>query len=575
MIVEALAANKVKYCAAAEVTQSEMTTIGWNKSALLLIEGTTIIFAQWIHSFSNDHHIPLMFDELLDHLNIYLGRQSLSLSQKAFMGLTKVLSEIDDPSSSIRPLISKSRQIWQPAKPIGYIDDSARSSGNQEALLAYLDCLSQILRLEGDRLEQTDIKVVLAILEDCVTQSTTTAYTSDVDQLTPVQKAVIESLKSTPTRTPGAAFDLLECIAFLITLAYKPKDDWVETKQSYLALSKASMSLLDAFITIHLKEPDIDFSKFLTTALAALNEPMHLKYQLRLAGKPPLPWRKSISTATAILDKSRSLIEVPEHASTLNASFWDTLVNTIDGILSADCNATNDNTQILDDESADITAFSQLRIMMISVLGYPFITDSTRNSFAATIFQNSLLHEPHPDDLAGPGEDLLSNLESSHIGRVQELPPSPRSTLCYILLDDLFVLVTSHKVDDHPSPSSTARIVLAQAITPHLLLRCGLTLKSYIADQPLRGLLPQPWSQKEEMLHILRKLIELDSEPLAIPASRGIVSEHKRHLYRLYPLLVKALQVARRDDQMTTALREVLTIVGKDMSGGIERESCS
>ena len=177
--------------------------------------------------------------------------------------------------------------------------------------------------------------------------------------------------------------------------------------------------------------------------------------------------------------------------------------------------------------------------------------------YAESVFRHSLVHEPHPDDLARPGQELMEGLRSSHIGRVDDLPPSPRSKMSYLLLDELFGLVAVHD-------GSPERLRLAQAAAPYLILRAGVTLKAYAMDHPLRGLMPQPWSQKKEMLYILRKLIELDSEPKAIPAAPGVTSEHKKHLHRLYGLVVKALKAAWRDETMQEALREVLVTVGDD-----------
>ena len=567
VLLKALSANGAKYVVAAKDTQLDVHTRSWNRTALLLIEGTTDIFSQWMDAFATDLHMPIMCDNLLFQLDSFLERQSLSVSRTVFTGLTKVLSETETPSNLERSSFSRSWQTWQAANPVAHVDDSTRNDGNQDALLAYLNCLNQLLRLTNNRLEQKDIRTTLATLRACIIGSTTSVYSSDIDQMTPVQKAVLESLRSIPTKNPTAVFELLDCITFLVTLAYKPNSDESKTKQTYVALSKASMSLLESFVSVHLEEPEIDFSDILTKTLIALAEPMHLKYSFQPTGKPPSPWRKSISTATAVLEMSSSLVAAPEPAQRLDPPFWDALVNIINGMLSANCNATNDISHILNDQDADIAAFSHLRSIVVPTLGSPFIADSIRKSYAATIFQNSLLHEPHPDDLPS-NTDLLSGLPSSHCGRVQDLPPSPRSKLCYILLDDLFTLAASSNDDLHSSTSSLKqRLALAQATVPYLILRCGLTLKAYITDQPLRGRLPQPWSQKEEMLYILRKLIELDSEPRAIPFMAGVVSEHKRHLYRLYPLLMKALQAARRDEEMAMALREVLEVVGNDLGG--------
>lgn len=533
---------------------------GWNDTALLLIEGTSKLFSHWLTTFIAESRMQILWHELIDQFDRFLSRCSLRISRTTFAGLAEMLSEIDATSSFCRSSVHRCWQTWQAANPVAHADDSMRGDGNQDALLAYLDCLGQLLRLTRDRVEGNYVKVTLTALRTCITGSRPSGYALDVDQLTPVQRSVLELLKAIPTKVPASAFELLNCITFLVSLAYKQDtNNTSDNKQTYVALSKASMSLLESFVSVHLEEPDIDASELLTKALVTLAEPMHLKHRFEPEGKAPSPWRKSISSALAVLEASRSLVNVSSADQRLDDPFWKALINIIDGILSADCDAADDASAILFNQDADIAAFFHVRTMVIPALGASSVADSIRKSYAASLFQNSLIHEPHPDDLARPNADLLSGLQSHHIGRVQDLPPSPRSKLSYILLDELFALVAIH--DGAPS---LERVALAQATAPYLLLRCGLPLKAYIYDQPLRGRLPQPWSQKEEMLHILRKLINLESEPKAIPAAEGVTSRTKKHLHRLYPLLVRSLRAARMDQEMAEALQEVLSAVGDD-----------
>ena len=58
---------------------------------------------------------------------------------------------------------------------------------------------------------------------------------------------------------------------------------------------------------------------------------------------------------------------------------------------------------------------------------------------------------------------------------------------------------------------------LARTAAPFLILRAALTLRSYAADQPLRGRMPQPLSQRRELGRVLARLVALRCEPSAIP----------------------------------------------------------
>jgi len=68
--------------------------------------------------------------------------------------------------------------------------------------------------------------------------------------------------------------------------------------------------------------------------------------------------------------------------------------------------------------------------------------------------------------------------------------------------------------------------------------------------------MPQPLSQRRELLYILQALVKLRCEPEAIPDAPGVESEGKKHLHRLYPLMAKAVRAAARD-------MEVLELVGR------------
>jgi hypothetical protein len=129
--------------------------------------------------------------------------------------------------------------------------------------------------------------------------------------------------------------------------------------------------------------------------------------------------------------------------------------------------------------------------------------------------------------------------------------------MSYVCFDELVSLVALHDGSD-------PRTKLAQAAAPYLILRAGLTLRAYIADQPLRGRCPQPLSQRREMLYILKALVKLRCEPVAIPDAPGVESERKKHLHRLYPLFAKAVRAAARDQEVLEWLGKALDEVGME-----------
>lgn len=532
-------------------------TDSWNETAIVEIDGLSGLFTQWLDTYKANESLAPMLLEFFGQLIGCLKRRSLTVSNAVFNGMSKMLAEIESLQSLGRPLFLRAWQLWNDGNPASHVDDSRRKNGNQDALMGYMLCLGQILRLIGEGLPLDQTHTIMLQLRACVVGSNAATYSTDIDRMTPVQVLVLETLKSIPTSTPELIPELVRCINGFVTLAYEQEDQSSVKAQTHVALSKAAMDLLESCILKHIKKSDVGTTVLVTEACSALAIPLHLKYIWRIEGKGPSPWQKATLTALAILETSMPIIFTSQDGTKPSSQFWEAILRIGDGIVAADCDACARREEISKDQDFDIHAFQRFQKLVVPALGSTTIADVIRRKYAESIFTNSMIHEPHPDDLARPDQELLEGLGSTHIGRVQDLPPSPRSNLSYLLLDELFGLVAVHD-------GSAERVRLAQAAAPYLILRSGLTLKAYIMDHPLRGRMPQPWSQKREMLQLLRKLIDLDSEPKAIPAATGITSEHKKHLHRLYPLVIKASKAAWRDEEMTNALRDVLDAVGDD-----------
>lgn len=561
VLVKLLETNEVQHLNAKDSENPEMqghATRSWNETSIVEIEGISGLFSQWLDNFKGDGTLATMCQELFGRFITILDRHVLSVSNAVFTATTKMLAVVEsaEPMEDMEnPIVDKSWEMWRHGNPALHRDDSERKrNDNQDALIAYLKCLQELLRLTGPRLLLEQTESVIKRLWVCVVKSAATAYSADVDRMTPVQEMVLSCLSSIPTTDTDAIPELANSINGFVTVAYEQESDASGKTQTYVALSKAAMTSLESFVVEHIRRPHIDAIDMVVHACEALSIPIHLKYKWRLEGRGTAPWRKATMTVLVILETAIPIVKASKQDY---PEFWEVAVRISNGIFAAKCNACANPKEIPDDQDFDIEAFLRIKKLMIPALGSSSIPDSVRRKFAESIFKNSIIHEPHIDDLARPGQELLEGLQSQHIGRVNDLPPSPRSKLSYLLLDELFDIVAVHD-------GSSERVKLAQAAAPYLILRAGLTLKAYIMEHPLRGLMPQPWSQKKEMFYILRKLIDLDSEPKAIPAAPGISSEHKKHLHRLYPLVMKALKAAWRDEKMTAALQEVLEAVGDD-----------
>lgn len=552
--MEMLSANKARYEAvkgSEPFPEGDEIQASWNETAVIIVGGVSKLLTQNLDTMISSANFADMWNQLLGYVQGLLERKVLDVSTAVFTGMAKMLVEIENVDKVGQSSIAKVWNLWENGAPVSHMDPSQGKIGNQDSIVAYLDWLHQLSRLVGGKMSLEQVKTVTERLRSCVVDSDVSAYSSDIDKMTAVQKYSLESLRLIPTSIPGALSEIIDSISGFAVLAYK--EDGGEKVQTYVALSKAAMDLLRSCITDHVDAGRIQDPKLLTKAISALGIPLQLKYEWQKEGKDPSPWKKATTSALAILETTiPNLKPVPEAPA-----FWNSVVKIISGITSANIKSCNTPSTILEDQAFDIAAYTRIQCLVTPIFGLPSVPESARRAYAASLFTNSIVHTPHPDDLARPGQDLLQGLQSSHIGRTQDLPPTPRAKLSYLLLDELFHLVSVRE-------GTPEQLRLAQAAAPFLILRAGITLKAYILDQPLRGRMPQPWSQKKELLYVLRKLVDLESEPGAIPDAPGITSQRKKHLHRLFGLVVQATAVARGDEEVKEALKNFLDAVGED-----------
>ncbi len=551
-----LKANEANFQASQSIHSSQqghISVVNLNETAIIMVEGISKLFMRSFATMIAGPHFPEIWRELLKSLEALLDRAALGLSTAVCAAMTNLLSGIEKTEKLGKPSIVLVWNMWKDNNPVSHLDSSNRRNDNQKCLVAYLDWLHEIYRLVGSEMQLEQIRDVAKRLQSLVIGSEAAAYAADHDAMTEVQKYVLQSLKEMPAGAPGAVEEIIGSLAGFVRLAYE--NESANKGQTYVALSKSAMDLLNSCITDHVgKEHGLD-SDLLTQAIFALGIPVKLKYKWPLEGREPKTWRKATTTALAILEAC--IPNLPRLRN--NPTFWDAVVNFSNGIIAADCQSCTTPSDIPQDEEFDIEAYSRLRQLLTRGIGSNEIPDAIRYKYIESIFNYSIIHAPHPDDLARPGQELLQGLQSVHIGRTQSLPQHPRSKLCYVLLHELFHLVD---IKD----GSPDGLKLAQAAGPFLILRAGISIKAYVHDQPLRGRMPLPRSQKQELLLILRELQKLYSEPRAIPVTSGVGLDHMKHMLRLYPLIVQATEAAWRDEELTTALTKILATIGQDLA---------
>ncbi|KAG9244804.1 endosomal peripheral membrane protein-like protein [Calycina marina] len=547
---------------------SEQEKTGWNETTVVVLNGITKLLADYLDVLSDHHTFKGSWQSLLDHFKTLLSYEVMEINTAVFKSLRQLLSRgnmkhgktnFDKASvdlawclwSDCLPTVSRSK--YEKA-------GKTKAFNNQDYFLSYVSAFQEVYRLIEPQLDVDRVKTMLKLMRVAIQQASAATYSADIDYLTPLQSQVLESLKMIRTNIKGIPAALISHVAEFVALAYEPKSS-NESKQqpTYVALSKASMILSESLITAHCTDTSIYTSGSVLLSLKVLAQPIVLKYAFPIISKSISPWRQSTISSLAILKAILPTITSDTLGEEVVRPIWASIVTIANGLTSADCEEAHETTDIKADQEFDVTSFLSMRELITPALGSSTILDKSRRAYMESLFRMSLIHAPQPQELPQVSQELLAVLTQPRRGSTTDSPPSARAKMSYICIDELLSLVAVHD-------SSPARVKLAQAAAPYLILRAGLTLRAYIADQPLRGHMPQPLSQRKELLYILKALVNLRCEPEGIPDMPAVESEGKKHLLRLYPLLSRAVPAASKDQEVLEWVGKALYEVGLEFA---------
>lgn len=548
--------------AGAESEHSEKDKSGWIETTVVVLNGVSKLFADYLELISTHDSFHDAWATFLGEFEYLLKLEMLDVSCAVFNSLQVILSKANlETKEDLQTLdVQLAWELWSSSLPPIRSNSAEKRFDNQSYLLAYVSVLTELYRLTQHEIDSSKVQRILALLREALRKATVVAYSADIEYLTPLQIKVLESLRMIRTDISGVPSAMISQIAEYIALAFETGNSNSD-RPTYIALSKAAMEFSESLIVSHCSDPDIYDSGAVSSSLVALAKPIVLKYSFPTLTKSIPPWKQATTSSLAIAKSILPRIVKDEPGEEVTRSIWAAIVTIANGIMAADCENLAPSINVIEDQDFDVQAFRQIRDLITPALGSPTILDKTRRLYTESLFYRSIIHLPQPDELPQLDQELLATLYKPRRGRTVDPPPSIRRDMCYVCLDELISLVALHD-------SSVPQIKLAQAAAPYLILRSGLTLKAYIADHPLRGRLPQPNSQRKELLYILQALVRLKCEPNAIPDAPGVESEGKKHLHRLYPLIAKAVRTASRDMELLEWLGRALDEVGMEFGVG-------
>jgi hypothetical protein len=525
----------------------------WNDTTKTVLESVSKLTSMYLDKVEDTSRLGDAWSDLLDYLQRYFKCASHALGSAVFSTITRVFSRIEDPQVIGSSSLLKTANIWKQ-----YFDNreawNLSGEDNQDAFIAYAESFKVIYRLAEAQLSPQDLVQMLSKLEACVVDSDEVPYSSDVDNMTPLQARILDCFAV--VRSQGLAEFLIETLGRFAVLPY-PVGNSSPTKRgpTFVALSKAAMTLLQIVVVKHVSDETVYTDGALLSAMISLVKPLRFKYVWKQEGKSPAIWQKATTTALAIIEAN--LPEVNRLEDEPLEQIWEQVVNIAHGITYAHTSDHAPHMALAKDEAFDIESFIKLKDLITLPLGSSSLSDALRRTYTRNVFKTSIIHEPSPGEVVDLENSPLEGLYKVRLGRTDDSTQSVRPAMAYVCLSELFSLVSWRD-------SSAKQVKLAQAAAPYFILRAALPLRMYIADHALRGRMPQPESQRCELLFVLEELGRLKSEPAAIPDAPGVRSKHRKHLHRLYPLLVKATRVARNDQEVFEALIALTDLVGAE-----------
>ncbi|TLD04948.1 uncharacterized protein PgNI_09191 [Pyricularia grisea] len=593
-----------------------VTRSDWDETAVVVINGVSDLLSNYLEVLLGHSGFKSIWSDLLQHFANLLDLNVLDINSAIFNSLGKILSKVSGGSQRRfdKEAVDLAWNLWSRSLPVPPPQQIA--GDNQKCLVSWIEALLELYRLIHETLDVERVRRLLALVREAMIQATPGSYASDIEYVTPLQGKILDVLRTVRTDISGSAPSaMISQTAEFVAFAFDPSRtiNTPTQKRTYVAMSKESMRILHYHVTNNAADADMFASGAFHAALEALARPIVMKYSFGVVTKSIQPWREATEATLAILEttlphlKAASAEDVPRDRA---QAIWHSIVEISNGIISANCDSAPSSADLEADEVFDVDSFQRLRELIVPALGGQDVAEKTRKAFAEGLFQTSIMHELTPAEsqvMQPNGCDVqrgLGMVLKARDGRTVDPVRTRRAKMAGVCLEELFALVEAQDDEmDTPSivvhpptprflksakPTTTdskgsdrlgdgmqhnaninkdrasQHVQLARTTAPYLILRCALTLRAYIADQPLRGRMPQPLGERAELTRVLQGLVELRSESEAIPDLDGVESETRKHLLRLYPLLVGAARVSGRigDGKVLGLVGEALGVVG-------------
>jgi len=563
--------------------EQAMTTL--DQTSKTLLAGIAELIANNIRTVEQMKQFSSAWMMLMEIFGNYGTLQTHTVNQAVFLAIYTILGVAPAAKDPWQNALSQTFDLWSGNIPTA--QGAVSSDAQQDAFVAYTTAAAEIYRLIRDDIGSDQIDIMATNVVQCCKTSTPTTYGGDSSSMTRLQVRVMEFLQALRTDLDDVPRILVDIGSDIVALPFGSHGDAGPTsgKPSFVAFSKAAMDWISDLVTKHVAEPQMIASGSVARALHRLCEPIQMKYAWKQPGRQPPPWKKATSSALDIIPPVLKTVLNSGTVTDMTAEIWIEIVKISSAVMAGDYSMLNvpssysDIIMVEEDEKFDLQSLTTLRDIITPHLGSSSLSVEMQNQYAHSLFLASIIHAQDPSD--PPMELTLTTITSIRLGKVEDVEPSRREDLAYFCFAELISLVSPSPVQipyhasswmteaytpatNYGDAISDEKNNMARAAAPWLIHRFALTLKDYIADQPLRGALPTPISVVEEILWSLERMRELRCLEGCLEGYRG----GKAHLRILYPLLVQAVGVAghRRsgDAGILSSLQGVLEVADQD-----------
>lgn len=530
----------------------------WDESKSLALQSIGSIMSEFLvikimhlDSFSKAWSV------FVTHMHDTVSLDRRNLSPPALLCMGKVVKALSGAGASLQVKVSEAwERIWKACSDMGSMvlqggSSQLSSSANatqlhraftQESLVALVDVIRSTRSISLTQTKEWPpqrLNRLMEILKGILTYPNSVDYRLDIDGLSPVQAVVLDAIADINLTGSGIPSLILRDLSEFSTLPFmaafhvpilspsSPATPIAAPSQkqvTYIALSK---KVIPHMVELYMRfKDDLDIYEdgTLEAVFSAYSIPIKLKYECPAPSKfgNDLPLWKTATTSflRIVTDSVRRMAAFGDRISDARVEgIWRQIIEVFRGGILADCTATEGFS--LEDqeaeESFDLSLISSLEIDLVPHLGDMRVPDHLIAQLAKILHKGSQLYKSSVDlslpnspstDTANVSDDSRDSHDFEKvdldIGTTAPGILVPRERFSFWCFDLLFLICSNVTSDQESSRKRVAALCL-----PTLLDRCKITMVSYVADEALRGNIPFPRAREDELLYVLRKILDL------------------------------------------------------------------